>query len=57
MPTSTPTTIVVDDSGVRIGTVDENGQVQDFARVHIDATRPDGSAVDFSGRRLGRVVS
>jgi hypothetical protein len=57
MPTSTSTATVVDDSGVRIGTVDENGQVRDFARVHIGATRTDGTAVDFAGLRLGRLVS
>lgn len=52
---SPSTSIVVDDSGVRIGTVDANGQVRDFARVHIGSARPDGVAVDFSGIRLGHV--
>ncbi|MEU7815665.1 hypothetical protein [Pseudonocardia sp. NPDC049154] len=56
MPT-TSAAIVVDDSGVRIGTVDGNGQVHDFARVRIGSARADGVAVDFAGRRLGRVVS
>lgn len=50
--------VVVDDSGIRLGTVDDRGQVQDFAGVHIglvQAEDPD-TAVDFSGIRLGRVV-
>ncbi|MCE0766234.1 hypothetical protein LWC35_25500 [Pseudonocardia kujensis] len=57
MPSIATTTIIVDDRGVRIGTVDEHGQVYDFARVHIGALRPDGVALDFAGRRLGRVAS
>ncbi|GAA4677813.1 hypothetical protein GCM10023215_08280 [Pseudonocardia yuanmonensis] len=52
------TTFVVNDSGVRIGTVDANGQVRDFAGVHIGSVRDDGSGavVDFSGVRLGHVA-
>ncbi|MEU7815205.1 hypothetical protein [Pseudonocardia sp. NPDC049154] len=53
---SPSTSIVVDDSGVRIGTVDADGQVRDFARVHIGSVRADGVAVDFSGIRLGHVA-
>ncbi|MCE3553151.1 hypothetical protein LWC33_17010 [Pseudonocardia sp. RS11V-5] len=58
--TSSPSTaIVVDDSGVRIAIVDDDGQVRDFAGVRIGSIRPDGSgvAVDFSGIRLGHVAT
>jgi hypothetical protein len=56
---SPSTPIVVDDSGVRIGTADDRGQVSDFAGVHIGSVRPGGDkvAVDFSGVRLGHVSS
>ncbi|AEA24501.1 hypothetical protein ACFQ34_18790 [Pseudonocardia benzenivorans] len=49
---------VVDDSGVRLGTAGEDGQVRDFAGVHIgsvDRNRGD-VAVDFAGIRIGRVL-
>jgi hypothetical protein len=58
MTTTSPSTqIVVDDRDVRIGTVDDDGQVRDFADVHIGSVRSDGSdaVVDFSGGRLGHV--
>jgi len=48
--------VVVSDSGVRIGTVDERGEVRDFAGVHIGSVRDGDVAVDFAGVRLGRVV-
>jgi hypothetical protein len=56
---SPSTAIVVDASGVRIGTVDDDGQVRDFAGVHLGSLRPDGSgvAVDFSGIRLGHLAT
>jgi hypothetical protein len=49
---------VVDFAGIRIGTVDEHGEVRDFAGIHIGAVRADDPtvAVDFAGIRLGRVV-
>lgn len=58
MTTTSPSTqIVVDDRGVRIGTVGDDGQVRDFAGTHIGSVRSDGSGavVDFSGVRLGHV--
>ncbi|GAY07314.1 hypothetical protein [Pseudonocardia sp. N23] len=50
--------IVVDDSGIRIGTVDDDGQIRDFAGVHIGVVPPGrgDTAVDFAGIRLGHVV-
>jgi hypothetical protein len=49
---------VVDFAGIRVGTVDEHGEVRDFAGIHIGAVRADDPtvAVDFAGIRLGRVV-
>lgn len=56
-PTST-LPVVVDDGGIRIGTVDVRGQVRDFAGIHIGAVRRDDpdTAFDFAGIRLGRVL-
>jgi hypothetical protein len=49
-------TIVVDHSGVRIGTADPSGKVVDHSGVRIGTVRPDGSVVDDSGVRIGRTA-
>lgn len=47
--------IVVNHSGVAIGTVTGDGEVYDQGRVHIGSADDDGTVVDFAGVRIGAV--